>query len=202
VPALALALYLVWALLAFGVRTWIQLRRTGDTGFRGLRGDPGSVEWWAGALFVLALLIGVAAPVIGLLDVQPLDGFDSAAVQVGGVVVTVVGIVLTLLAQLAMGDSWRVGVDHNERTVLVTSGPFSIVRNPIYSAMSVTAVGLVLLVGNWLALLGLVVLATALELQVRVVEEPHLLAMHGDGYRRYAARVGRFVPGFGRRLDA
>jgi len=65
----------------------------------------------------------------------------------------------------------------------------------------VTAIGLTLLVGNWLAILGLVVLATALELQVRVVEEPYLLAVHGDAYRRYAAHVGRFVPGFGRRLD-
>jgi protein-S-isoprenylcysteine O-methyltransferase Ste14 len=201
VPALALALYLVWALLAFGMRTWVQLRRTGDTGFRGVRGDPGSVEWWAGALFVLALLIGVAAPVVGILDVEPLDGFDSTAVHVAGVVATVVGIVLTLIAQLSMGDSWRVGVDHNERTVLVTSGPFTFVRNPIYSAMSVTAIGFALLVGNWLALVGLVVLATALELQVRVVEEPYLLAVHGDAYRSYATRVGRFVPGFGRSLD-
>ncbi|MHC4447722.1 MAG: hypothetical protein ACYSXF_08095 [Planctomycetota bacterium] len=29
-------------------------------------------------------------------------------------------------------------------------------------------------------------------------EEEHLAAMHGDPYRTYAARVGRFVPGVGR----
>ena len=200
-PAVALALYVIWMVIAFGLRALIHLRNTGDTGFRGVRGAPGSVEWWAGALFVLALLIGVAAPVAGILDIEPLDGFDSTAVHVAGVVVTVIGIIVTLVAQLAMGDSWRVGVDRNERTPLVTGGPFRIVRNPIYSAMSVTAIGLTLLVGNWLAILGLVVLATALELQVRVVEEPYLLAVHGDAYRRYAAHVGRFVPGFGRRLD-
>ena len=39
---------------------------------------------------------------------------------------------------------------------------------------------------------------TSLELQTRVVEEPHLLRTHGDEYASYAARVGRFVPGVGR----
>jgi protein-S-isoprenylcysteine O-methyltransferase Ste14 len=35
-------------------------------------------------------------------------------------------------------------------------------------------------------------------LQVRAVEEPYLLSVHGDAYATYAARVGRFVPGVGR----
>ena len=35
-------------------------------------------------------------------------------------------------------------------------------------------------------------------MQVRAVEEPHLLATHGRAYADYAARVGRFVPGIGR----
>jgi protein-S-isoprenylcysteine O-methyltransferase Ste14 len=38
----------------------------------------------------------------------------------------------------------------------------------------------------------------AVELQVRVVEEPYLLAMHGSAYVSYAVRAGRFVPRIGR----
>jgi protein-S-isoprenylcysteine O-methyltransferase Ste14 len=56
-------------------------------------------------------------------------------------------------------------------------------------------------VPNVVALAGLVALLIALEIQVRLVEERHLLRAHGDSYRQYAARVGRFVPGLGR-LDA
>jgi protein-S-isoprenylcysteine O-methyltransferase Ste14 len=39
---------------------------------------------------------------------------------------------------------------------------------------------------------------TAMEIQVRFVEEPYLERVHGDAYRRYAARTGRFLPGIGR----
>ena len=45
-----------------------------------------------------------------------------------------------------------------------------------------------------------VVLLAAIQVQVRAVEEPYLLAVHGDAYRDYAARVGRFVPGVGHSL--
>jgi protein-S-isoprenylcysteine O-methyltransferase Ste14 len=41
-------------------------------------------------------------------------------------------------------------------------------------------------------------LVLALEIQVRLVEEPHLLRAHGSAYGEYASRVGRFVPGLGR----
>jgi protein-S-isoprenylcysteine O-methyltransferase Ste14 len=40
-------------------------------------------------------------------------------------------------------------------------------------------------------------LVTSIELQVRCVEEPHLLRAHGDTYRAYTADAGRFVPGVG-----
>jgi protein-S-isoprenylcysteine O-methyltransferase Ste14 len=47
------------------------------------------------------------------------------------------------------------------------------------------------------ALAGFVLLVVTIELQVRVVEEPYLLTVHGDAYRGYLADVGRFVPSVG-----
>jgi protein-S-isoprenylcysteine O-methyltransferase Ste14 len=55
-----------------------------------------------------------------------------------------------------------------------------------------------LLVPSWVAIAGLAGLVVALELQVRVVEEPYLLRTHGARYADYARRVGRFAPGVGR----
>lgn len=198
-PELALALYLLYLCLAFGLRTVIQLRRTGTTGFHGLGGRPGSPEWLAGVGFTLALALGFAAPVLDLADVlEPIRALDARGLQLVGAAIAVVGIAATFFAQVAMGTSWRIGVDPDERTRLVTSGPFELVRNPIFAAMLPTALGLTLLVPNWAAIVGLIGLLVALELQVRVVEEPYLLKTHGAEYAAYAARVGRFVPGIGR----
>ncbi|HEX2095769.1 MAG TPA: isoprenylcysteine carboxylmethyltransferase family protein [Solirubrobacterales bacterium] len=197
--AVALILYGVYLLLAFGLRTLIQLRRTGSSGFHGVGGRPGSAEWLAGVGFTLALLLGVAAPLLALLDVvEPIAALDGTVAHAVGVALAVAGIAATFSAQVSMGASWRIGVDPQERTRLVTTGPFAFVRNPIFSAMLPTALGLTLLVPSWVAAAGLLGLAIALELQVRVVEEPYLLRAHGQSYASYAARVGRFVPGVGR----
>jgi protein-S-isoprenylcysteine O-methyltransferase Ste14 len=199
---LALGLYLLYGALAFGLRSWLQLRRTGDSGFKGISGRPGSLEWAAGVLFAIAIAIGVVAPLLDVADViEPLDALDSAGVRATGVAVFLVGLAATLYAQVAMGDSWRIGVDEQEQTALVTSGPFAVVRNPIFAAMLPTSLGLALLVPNVVALAGLAALLVALQIQVRLVEEPYLLRSHGEAYGRYAARVGRFVPGLGRLHD-
>lgn len=196
---LALGAYLVYLLLAFVLRTAVQLRRTGSSGFKGISGRPGSPEWLAGVLFVVALLVGFAAPVLALAGVaEPLDALDTAAAHAAGGALFVLGLAATLAAQFAMGTSWRIGVDESERTDLVTSGPFGYSRNPIFAAMIPTSIGLALMVPNAVAIAGVLALVAALHLQVRVVEEPYLRRAHGDVYTGYAARVGRFVPGLGR----
>jgi protein-S-isoprenylcysteine O-methyltransferase Ste14 len=198
-PTLALALYASFFLLAFGWRTWRQLRTTGSSGFQGISGRPGSGEWWGGVLFVVAIVLGVAGPVVQLADVvDPVSALDVAGAQVAGLALAVVGIGLTLLAQVAMGASWRIGIDETTRTDLVTAGVFGLVRNPIFSAMIVGAAGLALLAPNVVSLVGLVGLILAIQLQVRRGEEPFLRRTLGAEYVRYAADVGRFVPGVGR----
>lgn len=194
----ALVLYGVSLTITFGVRVAIQLRRTGSTGLHGLPPDAGPLEWIAGGMFIVGLLMGGAAPILALLGVlEPVPVLDGTLGNTVGLILAIAGIGLTFAAQLAMGDSWRVGVDPEERTDLVTDGPFALVRNPIYSAMLPTVFGFVLMVPSVLAVTAIAALFVGLELQVRLVEEPYLLVAHGDAYADYAAHVGRFVPGLG-----
>ncbi|XYI01145.1 methyltransferase family protein [Sorangium sp. So ce1128] len=198
-PWIALVLFTVYCALAFGWRSLRQRRATGSTGFRGISGPPGSVEWTGGVLFVVAIALAVAAPVAEIAGwVAPLVAPGAAAVGLGAATV-LAGIAGTLWSQVAMGDSWRIGVSADERTPLVTRGPFTAVRNPIYSFMVLTASGMLLVVPDPLAIASLVALVVAIELHVRFVEEPYLLRTHGDTYADYCARVGRFVPGLGLR---
>lgn len=195
----ALFFFVLYLLLAFGMRSAVQKIRTGSTGFKGISGAAGSTEWWGGVLFVVAVAAGALAPILDLAGVlEPISFLDHEVVQAAGGGLFWGGFVSTILAQMAMGDSWRIGVDHDERTALVTDGPFQYMRNPIFSAMIPTSLGLALLVPNAVSLLGFATLIVALEIQVRMVEEPYLLRIHDRSYRDYAARVGRFFPLVGR----
>ena len=191
----ALATYIVGGSVAIGWRLWWQWRRTGSTGVKGVSGTIGSAEWFGGLGFILGVLVTVAAPVLQLPGVvAPVFFLRSVWIQLAGIVIALVGITGTVYAQLVMGSSWRIGVDDSETTSLVRHGVFGLVRNPIYAAMFVFWLGSALIAPNIVVIVGYVLLAVSIELQVRLVEEPYLLKVHGGSYREYAGTVGRFVP--------
>jgi protein-S-isoprenylcysteine O-methyltransferase Ste14/thiol-disulfide isomerase/thioredoxin len=198
-PSVALCAMLLFCGLNFGVKTWRQWKLTGSTGFHGISGKPGSLEWLGGALFVVGMLLAFAAP---LVDFAGLLGrfLPGAPVWVDAFALALVGLGIagTAWAQIAMGVSWRIGVQKDEHTALVERGPFRWVRNPFFSFMLVTAAGVSLLLPSTLSLVALISLGLAVELQVRFAEEPYLLNMHGHRYEEYCRRVGRFVPGVGK----
>jgi protein-S-isoprenylcysteine O-methyltransferase Ste14 len=146
-------------------------------------------------LLVSAVALCIAGPALqqaGVLD--PLATLDGSIANILGIVLACLGIAMTVLAQFAMGDAWRVGVDPSERTKLVTNGPFSLARNPIFAAMIPAFTGITLLAPNPLTIAGAILLTVALELHVRLIEEPHLQRIHGQQYTTYAARIGRLRP--------
>jgi protein-S-isoprenylcysteine O-methyltransferase Ste14 len=193
---ISLVLFTVFGVLGFGWRSWLQYRRTGSTGLLGIRG--GLTEWIAGVGFIVALMVAVSAPLLQWDNViGPITALSAVWVQVAGIGFATAGIAATVYAQLQMGDSWRIGVDEQESTALVHSGVFGLVRNPIYTSMFMFGFGVALLTPNLVACAGFILLVASIELQVRRAEEPYLLRTHGDAYRTYTAKVGRFVPGVG-----
>jgi protein-S-isoprenylcysteine O-methyltransferase Ste14 len=172
--------------LCFGLRSHLHRRRTGDSGVRPSRAP-------AAVLFSLALVTLLAAP---LLPLPPLWSPSIAQTLAGGLC-AFLGTAGTWWAQDRMGSAWRIGVGQAERTELVTAGVFSHVRNPIFSFVLATALGGVLVLPTVAMFGGFLLLVLAVELQVRLVEEPHLLRLHGSAYADYCRRVGRFVPRLG-----
>jgi len=207
-PRLALVLVLFWFLSLFVFRSALQWWQTGSTGVKGFSGKVGSLEWNAGLMASFGLACGGAAPRLACGGAAPLAAlfgwpggglfFASHPLHLLGAVLTTLGIIGAWVSQVSMGHSWRVGVDQSEETTLVTEGLFSWVRNPIFSFILVSGVGLVALVPNAPAVLALVLTAVGIELQVRAVEEPYLSRVHGAAYEAYCSQTGRFFPGVGR----
>jgi protein-S-isoprenylcysteine O-methyltransferase Ste14 len=117
--------------------------------------------------------------------------------HVGGVALLFGGLGLLVVALLDLGASWRIGIEEGSRSGLVTSGLYRFCRNPIFAAILIMVAGYALLLPTRLSLLLLVGAFIGIRQQV-LAEEAYLLHMHGDAYRAYACRVGRFVPGVGR----
>jgi protein-S-isoprenylcysteine O-methyltransferase Ste14 len=187
----AIALEVAFAVFAIGLRSWVHYRQTGDSPFRGGSGIGGVTAMFGlGALLLLAPVLDVTGALPRLVHAPWVTGV--------GVVVAGLGIVATVWAQFAMGASWRIGVDEQERTALVTAGPFRWVRNPIYTSMLLFGIGIAVVVPNLASVLSLSIVVAMLEYHVRSVEEPYLEDAHGADYRRYAAQAGRFLPGVGR----
>jgi protein-S-isoprenylcysteine O-methyltransferase Ste14 len=188
-----------FGVLTLVVRVAIQLVRTGRTGLIGFARGAGPLGLLSGIFFGGGMAMGVVSLNRVLNDSRDtIDALDVGVLHVVGIVLAAAAGLAVFLAQLGMGSSWRIGVDKAERTELVTGGWFSLVRNPIYSAMTMGWLGFALMVPTLLGFAAVPVIALGFELQVRAVEEPYLLRTHGDEYRAYAARVGRFIPGVGR----
>jgi len=200
--ALPLIAVLVFYGLGFGWRTWVQLRRYGSSGIVLFRsGRPG--QHLREALFVVlavALLAEAALAAVAprrLPGLVPLAPATAAVLRATGTVIVLGATALMLAAQLDLGASWRVGIDEGARPGLVTGGLYRYSRNPIYVAMLTALLGFALLLPSWISLGLLIGAGLGIRRHVRD-EEAYLARTYGEEYRRYAARVGRFVPGVGR----
>jgi protein-S-isoprenylcysteine O-methyltransferase Ste14 len=96
-------------------------------------------------------------------------------------------------AQVALDKQWSAQLQLRQEHHLITSGPYSRVRHPLYSAMQGWATSLALLTANWvfvifaaLTLVGLFARAPR--------EEQMMLDQFGDEYREYMRKTGRFWP--------
>ena len=194
-PSLGLALCLAWFVLLFVLRTLILWIRTGSMGINTFKGRVGSLAWCATMSATVGILLAPVSPLAVLYD-WPLSKmmFEVSGLHWFGAALATIGIGGALAAQLAMGESWRIGVDSSERTVLVTDGMFRYVRNPIFSFIGLSMIGFFLIVPNAWAVIAILLTATGIQLQVKHVEEPYLTKVHGREYESYVKSVGRYLP--------
>jgi protein-S-isoprenylcysteine O-methyltransferase Ste14 len=190
------AFFVISLLLVFAYRVHRVWRRTGINPIAFDRSDP--LDAYVARMFLAieaAIAMSIALYVAGEHAygvLHPVTWMQVPWVQATGATLLVVSLLWALIAQSNMGSSWRVGVDREHRTELVTRGLFRISRNPIFLSMRVSLWGLFLCLPNMLTLLSLALGTALIQVQVRL-EEKHLEASHGADYIAYRDRVRRWL---------
>jgi protein-S-isoprenylcysteine O-methyltransferase Ste14 len=102
------------------------------------------------------------------------------------------GIALAVWARLHLGRNWGMPMSQRAEPELVTSGPYRLVRHPIYSGLLTATLGTAL-VDN---LLGLIVVAVlvAYFYYCGTVEERNLAATFPTAYPEYRSRTKMLIP--------
>jgi protein-S-isoprenylcysteine O-methyltransferase Ste14 len=103
------------------------------------------------------------------------------------------GLLFTVWARLHLGRNWSGTVTIKEGHELVTSGPYAIVRHPIYTGLLLAFLGPALALGEWRGVLAFALAAGALWRKLRV-EERWMQQQFGDAYQTYSQRVATLVP--------
>ena len=175
-----------------------ELRRTGVDPEVLARATTPVQAYFAG---LVRLMTALVIAIVGLHGLAPdhwpplvrVATLDSGWFDLMGGVLGVLGLGLCALAQSTMGSSWRVGIDTDGRTDLVTGGIYRWIRNPTYVGLHLVNLGLWLIWPTTLVAAYAVLFFVVMDIQVRA-EEEHLAASQGDAYHAYAARTWRYVP--------
>jgi protein-S-isoprenylcysteine O-methyltransferase Ste14 len=122
----------------------------------------------------------------------PISALDVLLVKYVGIGLLLLALFWTLIAQKHMKNSWRIGIDNEIPTELISNGLFSYSRNPIFFGMILSLLGLFLVTPNALTALFLILCYMLIQIQIRL-EEEFLTKTHGQKYLDYKQKVRRFI---------
>jgi protein-S-isoprenylcysteine O-methyltransferase Ste14 len=118
---------------------------------------------------------------------------DHAWIRWLGIVVTMAGLTLCLWARTHLGAYWSdkvaLKVDHQ----LIRSGPYALLRHPIYSGVLLAVAGSALAIGEWRGMVVFVIMAA--NYWVKAGREERILSgKFGEAYADYKRRAGFLFP--------
>ena len=188
-----------WALVGLTIlmRIWfaIRVRRAGQR----LLPDKAAIRregWriWGVRLFGFLLLIALIVLLVRNPNWrQKLDFPLPFWLRWAGVALGLASLALWTWTHVVLGTLWSPQLQLRTNHRLVTSGPYSQIRHPMYVAIWVWAMSLGLVIANWIP-----IIFTALVVVLFVARVPHeeqmMLERFGDEYREYMKSTERFLP--------
>ena len=187
---------LLYVIAAFFWRSYVVWKKTGinPVVFKGTDSAHDFIGTVSKLIFVVVLSVVLVYSVLpgGYLYLMPIPWLQHPWIRLAGIVLLIASLIWIVLAQAQMGESWRIGIDTDNKTKLVQTGVYRISRNPIFFGMMVTLFGLFLVIPNAVTLVIFVLIVVLINIQVRL-EEEYLKGSHGEEYMRYQRTVARWI---------
>ena len=152
------------------------------------KGKEGFVKFIEISLKAITYLV----PILQIISILLYRGAAHLPLQIAGVVIESFGILIFVVSVLEMKDNWRAGVQKEEKTDLVTTGVYSISRNPAFLGFDLMYIGVLLAFFNWFLLVATIFAVLLFHLQIVNVEEDFLIEAFGQEYLTYKKRVFRY----------
>jgi protein-S-isoprenylcysteine O-methyltransferase Ste14 len=118
---------------------------------------------------------------------------ESHGAEYAGLGVTIAGAAFAVWARLFLGGNWSSSVTIKEGHTLVRSGPYAVVRHPIYSGFLFAVTGTAIALGELRGLVALLVAFISWWLKSRI-EERFLIERFGAEYEAYERQVKALIP--------
>jgi protein-S-isoprenylcysteine O-methyltransferase Ste14 len=187
---------LIYLLVTFVLPSWRVYKKTGINPMTFGKDDNAHDfigRWMKGITALLAAVILLFSFVPGWYSyLLPFWYLEHTGFKITGLTVIHLSLGWIMLAQYQMNNSWRIGIDQQHPTELVTTGLFRISRNPVFVGMLVSVLGMFFILPNAITLLILVASYILIQVQIRL-EEDHLNHLHGIAYQQYRKKVRRLV---------
>lgn len=110
-----------------------------------------------------------------------------------GAAVTVVGLLFAVWARQHLGSNWSSAVTIKQGHELITTGPYALVRHPIYTGILTGFLGTAIALSQVRGVLGFVLIFVVLWTKLRM-EEEWMRSQFGDTYATYAHQTSALVP--------
>jgi len=110
-----------------------------------------------------------------------------------GVAITAIGLLFSVWARRYLGSNWSQAVTLKKDHELITSGPYALLRHPIYTGLLLGIVGCAVARGEWRGLLAVALVFFTLWQKLKL-EEKWMRAQFGESYEAYCQRVPALVP--------
>jgi protein-S-isoprenylcysteine O-methyltransferase Ste14 len=144
-----------------------------------------------GWLIIVLLLLFRTSLRLGPLDLRFIP--PSLAAAYTGLFFTIAGLGLAIWARFRLGGNWSAKVTIKKDHSLVRTGPYSIVRHPIYSGFLLAILGTALATGTIRSLVALAVILVSFKSKANL-EERFMIYQFGAEYLQYRREVKSLIP--------